>query len=145
MLRFFQKIIAFRHAHPALRRNGFFAHRDIRGTGSADITFHGLRPFAPDYSAWSRCLAFMLSGPNASEPDDDIYVAMNMYWDALPFRVPRACNDSPWKIAINTSMPSPQDIFEQGGEPNLGNEEIVVGPRSIIVLTADTRSFKGEK
>jgi len=79
LLRFFKKVIAFRHAHPALRRNRFFEYRDIRGTGVADITFHGLQPFAPDYSAGSRCLAFMLGGPNATEPDDDIYVAMNMY------------------------------------------------------------------
>jgi isoamylase len=145
LLRFFRKIIAFRHAHPAVRRSRFFEHRDIRGTGAADITFHGLQPFAPDYSDWSRCLAFMLSGPNANEPDDDIYVAMNMYWEALPFRLPRSCTESPWKIAINTFMPPPQDIFDRGSGPSLDHGEIIVGPRSIIVLTADTRSFKGEK
>ncbi len=58
-LRFFKQVIGFRHAHPALRRKSFFDHRDIRGAGTADITFHGLQPFAPDYSDGSRCLAFM--------------------------------------------------------------------------------------
>ena len=34
---------------------------------------------------------------------------------------------------------------DRGCEPNLDRDEIILGPRSIIVLIADTRSFKGEK
>jgi glycogen operon protein len=128
-----------------LRRHVFFEHRDVRGTGTADITFHGLQPFAPDYSNGSRCLAFMLSGLNATEPDDDIYVAMNMYWGALPFRLPKPSNGAPWNIAINTTMRSPQDIFDHGEGPRVDDDEIIVGPRSIVVLTAKTRSIEGEK
>jgi glycogen operon protein len=145
LLRFFKNVIAFRHAHPALRRHRFFEYRDIRGTGVEDITFHGLQPFAPDYSLGSRCFAFMLSGPNATEPDDDIYVAMNMYWGALPFRMPKSSTAAPWKVVINTSMPSPHDIFNSGEGPTVDHDEIIVGPRSIVVLTAETRSFEGEK
>jgi glycogen operon protein len=145
LFRFFKKVIAFRHSHPALRRNRFFDHRDIRGAGAADITFHGLQPFAPDYSDGSRCLAFMLSGLNATEQDDDIYVAMNMYWGALPFRLPSPSSASHWKVAINTSMPSPRDIFDPGEGHKVNHDEIIVGPRSIIVLTADARSSEGEK
>jgi isoamylase len=141
LLRFFQKVIAFRHRHPALRRSRFFEHRDVHGIGSADVSFHGVQPFCPDFSAGSRCLAFMLAGKNAQEPDSDIYVAMNMYWDGLPFRVPDPLAGAHWRVAINTSMPSPQDIIDPGDEPVLASSEIIVGPRSIMVLTADTNHF----
>jgi glycogen operon protein len=138
LLRFFQKVIRFRHAHPALRRNRFFEHRDVHGIGIADISFHGLQPYAPDFSGWSRCLAFMLSGRNAPEPDVDIYVAMNMHWEALPFRLPKPANGACWGVEINTSMPSPDDIFDPGGGPMLSGDEVIAGPRSVIVLTAST-------
>jgi isoamylase len=82
----------------------------------------------------------MLSGRNAPEPDTDIYVAMNMHWGALPFRPPRPTAGTPWKVAINTSMPSPEDIFDPGEEPILHGNEVIAAPRSIIVLTAEIRS-----
>ncbi|HTV54321.1 MAG TPA: glycogen debranching enzyme, partial [Terriglobia bacterium] len=145
LLRFFQKAIAFRHSHPALRSSRFFEYRDTVGAGIPDISFHGLEPFAPDFSPWSRCLSFLVSGLHASEPDDDIYVAMNMYWDALPFRVPKPNSGTHWRVAINTSMPSPKDISDQSDAPVLDRDTIIVGPRSIMVLTADTQISKGEK
>ena len=141
LLRFFQQVIRFRHLHPALRRNRFFEHRDNNGAGMSDISFHGLQPYAPDYGGVSRCLAFMLSGRNALQPDTDIYVAMNMYWEGLPFVPPAPTAGSYWRVAINTSMPSPEDIFEPNQGPVVGQAEIIAGPRSIIVLTSDTRSI----
>jgi glycogen operon protein len=139
LLRFFQKIIAFRRSHTALLSDRFFLHYDAAGAGAPDIAFHGSSPWQPDFAPWSRCLAFMLSGKHAPGPDTDIYVAMNMYWDAIPFRVPQSTGANPWKVAINTSMPSPQDIFDPGDQPDLGGDTIIVGPRSVIVLTADVR------
>ncbi|MBV8834301.1 MAG: glycogen debranching enzyme, partial [Acidobacteriaceae bacterium] len=140
LLRFFQKVIRFRRAHPALRRRRFFEHSDVHGAGILDISFHGLQPYSPDYSSWSRCLAFMLSGHGAPELDADIYVAMNMYWDALPFRLPKRGHGGAWTVEINTSMPSPDDIFDPGQGPAVSGDEVIAGPRSIIVLTANTHS-----
>jgi isoamylase len=145
LLRFFQKAIAFRHSHTALRSSRFFECRDTVGAGIPDIGFHGLEPFAPDFSPWSRCLAFLVSGRHASEPDNDIYVAMNMYWDGLPFRLPKPNSGTHWRVVVNTSMPSPNDILDQSDAPILHSDTIIVGPRSIMVLTADTQVSKGEK
>lgn len=139
LLRFFQKIIHFRRAHTALRGDRFFMHYDAVGAGAPDIGFHGSMPWSPDFAPWSRCLAFMLSGHHAPGPDTDIYVAMNMHWGAIPFRVPAPTGPNPWKIAINTSMPSPDDIFSPGKEPVLEGDTVMVGPRSVMVLTADVR------
>ncbi|MBV9441741.1 MAG: hypothetical protein JO217_03510 [Acidobacteriaceae bacterium] len=82
----------------------------------------------------------MLSGHGAPELDADIYVAMNMYWDALPFRLPKRGHGGAWTVEINTSMPSPDDIFDPGQGPAVSGDEVIAGPRSIIVLTANTHS-----
>ena len=139
LLRFFQKVIHFRRSHTALRSDRFFMHYDAVGAGAPDIAFHGSTPWSPDFAPWSRCLAFMLSGHHAPGPDNDIYVAMNMHYDAVPFRVPSPTGPYPWKVAINTSMPSPQDIFDPVDQPILEGDSVMVGPRSIVVLTADVR------
>jgi glycogen operon protein len=80
----------------------------------------------------------MLDGKHAKNGylhDDMIYVALNMYWDALPFELPKLPFGLAWHMAVNTSMPSPQDVFEPGQEPLLGDQShVLVGGRSVTVL-----------
>jgi glycogen operon protein len=139
LLRFFSKLIAFRNAHPVLRSDRFFEHRDCVGSGKPDLAFHGTRVGQPDFGSDSRCLAFQLCGKHASPEDDDIYVAINAYWDALPFEVPTAPKGLEWRVAINTSMPSPDDIFDREGGPQVDSADVIVGGRSIMVLVAPQR------
>src|SRR3954447_4327042 len=91
LLRFTRRCIAFRHAHPALRRNQHFSGRDGVGSGYPDISWHGTRAWQPDWSDGSRALAFLLCGQHAARGgahDNYIYVALNTYWGALPFELP---------------------------------------------------------
>ena len=136
LLRFTRRMIQFRHEHAALRQNAFYQHRDVVGSGKGDIEFHGLEPYQPDWSAGSRCLAFRLDGKHTPMGDSDIYVAMNMYWDGLPFRLPDPGAGMNWTVAVNTSMPAPDDIAEPGQAPPIRGGEIIAGPRSIVVLVA---------
>jgi glycogen operon protein len=138
LFRFFQNITAFRHAHPVLRNRWHFSNRDYMGSGYADITWHGVQAWHADWSESSRVLAFMLDGKhakNGAARDDNIYVALNMFWDALPFELPKLPFGMKWHIAVNTSMASPQDIFEPGTEPVIGDQtHVLVGGRSVTVL-----------
>ena len=136
LFRFFSKLLAFRHAHPVLCGSRFFEHRDYVGSGKPDISFHGTRIGQPDWGSVSTCLACLLCGKHATPQDDDIYVAINMHWDALTFQVPPASDGKSWKVAINTSMPSPEDIFDLQGGPHVDSAEVIVGGRSILVLIA---------
>ncbi len=136
LLRFFSKLIAFRHSHPLLRSDWFFQVRDYVGSGKPDLGFHGTRVGQPDFAGGSRCLAFLLCGQHASPGDNDIYVAINGYWDALPFQVPPAREGASWRVVINTSMPSPEDIFDGEGGPRVDSADVIVGGRSIMVLVA---------
>jgi glycogen operon protein len=136
LLRFFSKLLAFRQAHPVLRGNRFFEHRDYVGSGKPDIGFHGTRVGQPDWGGASTCLAYLLCGKHATPQDNDIYVAINMYWDGLPFQVPPALDGKSWRVAINTSMRSPEDIYDSEGGPRVDSAEVIVGGRSIMVLVA---------
>jgi len=138
LFRFVRLLLAFRRRHPVLRSNTFPKLADVVGSGHPDLGFHGTGPYQPDFSATSRTLAFRLCGQHAAQPDQDIYVAMNMYWESLPFELPPACDGRVWRVAINTSMPSPQDIFETDLPLIQEQSNIIVGARSLMALvTAD--------
>ncbi|MBE9461779.1 glycogen debranching protein GlgX [Dyadobacter subterraneus] len=135
---FARHILRFRRAHPVLRSATHFQHRDYVGSGFPDISFHGTQAWKPDYSDSSKCLAFMLDGAhakNGSIKDDMIYVAMNTYWDALYYELPVLSAGRNWYLAVNTSMPSGEDIFEIGKEPILSEQgRFLVGGRSTVIL-----------
>jgi glycogen operon protein len=140
LLRFSKAILKFRNDHPVLRSRNHFQHRDYMGSGLPDISFHGTHAWNCDYSAGSRCFAFMLCGMHAKEGsvrDDDVYVGFNMYWDALPFQLPRPRQGADWRIVVNTGMASPEDICDTSEALPLGNpNEIIIGSRSIVILIA---------
>jgi isoamylase len=133
--RFVKNMIAFRRAHPVLRNQEFFRYDDTGGCYS-DMSWHGTRAWQPDWGG--RVLAFMLSGRHGeagTAKDDFLYVAMNMYWEALPFELPRLPDGIRWRVFANTGMPSPEDVFEPGKEPELTEQAgFLVGGRSVVIL-----------
>jgi glycogen operon protein len=137
LLRFVSRCIAFRHAHPVLRARQHLRNADYVGSGIPDVSWHGEQPWAPDWSAGSRRLAFMLCGRHAfggAATDDDIYVAMNMHWDAAAFGLPAPRPGSQWRVFANTGAAAPGDVFDPGTEPPLSQDWILMGPRSIAIL-----------
>jgi glycogen operon protein len=123
VFRFFQRMIAFRKAHPSIGRGRFW--RD-------DVTWYGVTG-APDLSPDSRTLAYCLRG--ASERDADLYVMINAYWEPLRFRI-EAAAPTIWRRVVDTSLPSPADILDPGAEVDVDRAFYDVGPRSVVVLVA---------
>jgi glycogen operon protein len=140
LLGFFKRIIAFRNAHPVLRNNAHFRNCDYVGSGYPDISWHGQKAWYADWSPECRTLAFMLCGHHAKQgkvPDNDIYVAMNMHWEMHGFELPRLPAGKCWHVFANTEVAPPFDICDPGNEPRVENQqEFLVGPRSIIILTS---------
>ncbi len=136
LFRFFKHIIAFRHAHPVLRNRHHLKNQDDKGTGYADITWHGTQAWKADWNG--NVLAFMLNGKYVTDgydEDDFIYVAMNMHWDALPFELPMLPSEYQWRLSTNTSNQEPEDIFPPGEEPVIEDQRAVLsGGRSILIL-----------
>ena len=139
LFRFFQLSIAFRKAHPSLRRRYHLHGHDRVGSGYSDIAFHGVKVERPDWSPPSRTLAFMLSGEHAAmsfgqDIDDRIYVAMNMHWEAHTFELPRLTFQR-WHVFADTGREAPDDICAPGAErPLRSQRHLNVAARSVVIL-----------
>ena len=60
-----------------------------------------------------------------------------MHTEDLEFELPALPPGLKWAMAVNTSVPSPEDIWEHGTAPPLDNQaKLVIGDRSIVVLIA---------
>jgi glycogen operon protein len=130
-LRFVREMIALRKRHTALRRRGFL--------WGSDVIWHGVVPFKPDFSSWSRSIALVLDGRNTGrEPDRDIYIIFNAWIEALKFRIPSAPQGRPWRRIIDTALASPQDIVgdDEGPRVEVG-KTYSVQPFSTVVMIGE--------
>jgi glycogen operon protein len=127
VFRFLKLMIAFRKAHPSLARSRFW--RD-------DVRWHGVGR-ETDLSYDSHSLAFALHG--ASEGDDDLYVMINAYWQALAFEIQEG-GTGDWRRVIDTSAESPFDFLEHESADELTSLRYEVAARSVVVLVRDRTS-----
>ncbi len=133
LFRFTQHLIAFRQAHPALRRQVHLRYENEERAGCADISWHGVAVGQPDWGKDSHTLAFMLC--NDPSHDDPIYVAMNMHWQNHSFELPPLPRQLRWHIFANTNRMPPNDVCAVGQERPLPIQgRIHVGSRSVVIL-----------
>ncbi|HZJ48322.1 MAG TPA: isoamylase [Acidimicrobiia bacterium] len=117
--RFFQKMIAFRAAHPTIGRSTFWR---------SDVTWYGSDGTA-DLADYSHSVAYLLSG--GSEDDDDLYVMINAWDEAIDFTIQVG---GTWHRVVDTGIDSPEDIAgDLVGRP-IPTATYRVGPRSVVVL-----------
>ena len=104
--------------------------------GLADIYWHGVEPFGPDFSEHSRTIAYTIDGrftgrEDALETatDNDIYVAINGSDVAMSFKIPPSPQRRRWHRVFDTGLPSPNDYVPEG-------EGLVVPEGSRYTLSA---------
>jgi glycogen operon protein len=121
--RFFRLMLSLRQHHPQLGSSRFWRDR---------VTWHGVEG-EPDRSHTSHTLACRLSEGEGR----CLYVMINAYWQDLTFQIP---NDVHWRRVVDTSAPSPQDIYNQTAAEELPvvTNSHCVRARSIIVLVGDS-------
>jgi isoamylase len=136
ILRFAQRAIAFRKAHPALCLPGFYTGA-MGEHGLPDIAWHGTRLNSPGFDdPLARALACTIAGIGASS---DLHVMMNMYWEPLDFEVP---SHRKWHVAIDTSASTPGDISIGSQHGSAVTEPWrTIHERSIVVLADVGRPF----
>jgi glycogen operon protein len=111
----------------------------------ADIHWHGVEPYRPDFGYYSRSLAFSLDGRFTSReadpdyrPDSDFYVALNAWHEPLKFRVPVSPTRRKWRRVIDTALESPQDFIPEGEGPVVPEGGVcVLAPYSSLVLVTE--------
>jgi glycogen operon protein len=128
VFRFFQRMIAFRKAHPSIARSHFWRE---------DVTWYGAAGKNVDFGPQGQTLAYCLRG--ARLDDGDVYVMINSSPHTQWFRVQEGA-PAEWLVVANTGMPSPRDVAEPGNEQPLDSADYLVGERSVVVLY---RPFKG--
>lgn len=139
---FFKHMIAFRKAHPILRRRQHFTHRDEVGSGYPDISWHTTRPWVTDWSYHNRTLAVLMCGKHGAQSgvgraaqDDYVYMAMNAHWDDHRFEIPPLPEGMSWFRFCDTSAHAPHDVCVPGDETVLAQQRFVtVAGRSIVIL-----------
>jgi len=132
ILRFFQRLIAFRKSHRRLSGARFYTGR-VNERGMNDITWHGTKLDSPGFDdSQARALAFTIAGFG---DEADLHVMMNMFWEPLTFEIP-VDPARKWRVAIDTFQPSPHDIADDFAEPEIDGHNYQVRERSIVVLLA---------
>ena len=99
----------------------------------AQVEWHGTEIGKPDWGFDSHSVALTLHNPLMKQLR---YIAINSYWEPLEFQLPQIRERSlgSWLRIIDTALPSPLDIAENGaGYPQL-DLKYCVRPRSLVML-----------
>ncbi|HEY0757419.1 MAG TPA: glycogen debranching protein GlgX [Ktedonobacteraceae bacterium] len=129
LLRFCQKMIAFRQQHSILRRAQFF-NGQKNSRGLQDIAWHGCRLNSPGwFDPACHVLSITMGGLTDAQDgqEDDLHIILNMDQQDLDFDLP-AVPGRAWLKVIDTSRPSPADIAENLLGPL--DDVVIVGPGS---------------
>lgn len=137
MFVFFQKMIAFRMAHPVLRRSDFYCGEN--STGYPELSFHGERPWELDTSKPFLTFGFLYTEAAAdygTKKDCFIYCAVNAHWEEHTMILPETPAGMDWKLVAYTGDSEGKSDGKKAGK------EIRLMPRSLMILTAEKRKEK---
>jgi glycogen operon protein len=123
------------------------AARLLRGQGRTDfdtltellhkaqVELHGVTLGLADEGFTSHSLAISAV---ARDGTLHLFLMASAYWEPLTFQLPPdpVGIDRGWRLWIDTSCPSPADIYPWSTAPDVSGSEYSVGPRSVVVLIA---------
>jgi isoamylase len=146
LLRFVRRLVQFNRYHAVLNLEVYpadapAAHEGCNGETSPSgeviekhIECHGVKLNQPDWGYFSHSVALTLRG--GSVDDDDLYIVFNAYWEDLEFELPARSRSSPWLRAVDTSLPSPDDVVDPGQEQPVEDATYLAAARSVVILIA---------
>jgi len=145
LLQFTSAVIAFRRAHKAFRRRGFFQGRPIHGVGITDLAW--FTPAGVEYGdeQWNdvhaKSLALFLNGTDLeigprgeSVEDDSFLLLVNAYSEPIGFTIPPEVWGKAWTTVLDTAAGTVDDSGLATTKPG---ETVQVDGRSIAVLRRD--------
>ncbi len=132
LLRFVQLMIALRKRHASIMRRRFLTGKTLEGKNMPDIAWHGVeldKPLWEDSDA--RVLAFTLEGVGDNEPDLHVVLNMSDAEVALPLPV---IPGKAWRLAVDTSYSSPEDIAAPQDQQFIKMPFYKVNSQTIVVF-----------
>src|SRR5262249_54882528 len=134
MLRFVRELIALRRRHAALRGTRWLTGQARPGHDWPDVAWHGTRLGEPGWNdPGAQALAFPL-GP-AAHGEGPLHVLLNMSAGPLEFVLP-SLGGALWRRAVDTALPSPDDVRPPGEQVEVAGASCVAQGRSVVVLEA---------
>ena len=111
-------------------RQGLALNQIIR---EADITWHGVQLYQPDWGPSSHSLAFTAK---LTMHRVAFHTILNAYWEPLEFQLPSIADGirAPWRRWIDTFLDSPHDIVDWDAAPVISGHRYHAEPRSVVVL-----------
>ncbi|WP_433889503.1 glycogen debranching protein [Streptomyces sp. CA-111067] len=138
---FVRACLAYRRAHRALRRDTV-PEDAATGPGRLPyprLSWHGRRPWQPDWSAQSRLVVLLHHEPADDEgrPDDTVLVAVNSASQPVAVDLPPPPPGTRWHTFADTAMEPGHEAHAPGTEPALpAGAPVLLADHSAIVLTA---------
>ena len=134
LVRFTKNLIAYRRAHSVFSRTKFFTNTYDKDT-VPEIAWYDINAKNPDWSKQKRFLAFKLNGTAGNPDENDFYIATNSDIYDLTITLPALSNGRKWHLVADTSLQSPEDIFEPGFEEPLREQRryVLLSGASVIL------------
>jgi len=124
IVRFTREMIRFRKRHKVVREVNFYTEKDI--------IWFGVEGGPPDWGYHSRSVACMLFS------EQDLYLLVHAGFEPCRFNVPESAKRGfGWHVAVDTALPSPDDIAFEGSEHlPLCIGSYTLQPRSLVILVS---------
>jgi glycogen operon protein len=143
--RFVKELIRFRKKEIAVRQPYFMTGQPRSPGGLPDISWYGaLGGTVPWNNSLDRSLACLIAAvPPTMEFEGSLYHILMMFhggWESREFYFPAVCQNFSWRLFIDTSAESPNDIYPEanGPKPNL-KVPLKFIPHSMRVFLAKIR------
>ncbi len=132
---FVKEMISFRKKHPVILGSKYnFGHNK---TGYPELSFHGTAAWELDEYAPNLTFAYMYAEDHEkykTKKDSFIYVAVNAHWEGHEFALPIIPEGFFWTLMFDTG----RNCSDAGLKEKIEDQsKIYLGPRSVIILTAD--------
>ena len=124
--RFTRALISFRLRHPVFQRAEFYSGQNADRDRQPDIRWLAADGGDLDWKLAGQALGCRLEGN-----DHDFLLLFNSGPEPLRFQLPATGR---WHQAVDTALPSPEDVSEPGREPAVGPEAYTLAGRAVAVL-----------
>ena len=128
---FFKTLIAFRKAHPVLRRKEFYT--GMNSSGYPELSFHGEHAWNFDGLVPFHTFAFMYAETvrdHGAEEDCFIYCGVNTHWESRTMELPVIPVGMSWHKVAYTA----EEIYE---EQRIDTGAVELMPRSLMLLVGN--------
>ena len=130
---FVKFMIAFRKAHPVLRKKTKLAVCQL-----PQISIHNGFPYNAVTEYHTHMIGIQFAGRNEDDTRDDIiFYCMNSYWEPLTLQLPSLTNGMEWKVVVNTHCEYKEGVDFDANTEKFGPNTVRIPARSTVIFVAE--------